>query len=121
MVFSVRDFIGNICNTMASGVRGAVAATNFDEFHKASARIIRKSIFGLDAEGHIKNSLKFETNKLVINNVDIKSVEPVDVKTRESLQKSVTLAIEITTKATEAQAKHQAEQASQEARGQLER
>jgi len=47
-VFNVRDFIGNICNFMASKVRGAVASTNFDEFHKSSARIIRKSIFGLD-------------------------------------------------------------------------
>lgn len=47
-VFAVRDFVGNICNTMASKVRGAVASTDFDDFHKQSARLIRRSIFGLN-------------------------------------------------------------------------
>ena len=45
--------------------------------------------------------------RLVITNVDVQSVEPVDVQTRESLQKSVTLAIEITTKSQEAASQHQ--------------
>jgi len=44
---------------------------------------------------------------LVITNVDVQSVEPVDAQTRESLQKSVTLAIEITTKSQEAESQHQ--------------
>lgn len=40
--------------------------------------------------------------------VDIQSVEPVDERTRESLQKSVQLAIEITTKKQERNARHAA-------------
>jgi len=57
----------------------------------------------------IKDKFIFETNKLSITNVDIQAVEPVDKNTRDSLQKSVTLAIEITTSASEAAARHSAE------------
>lgn len=40
--------------------------------------------------------------------MDIQAVEPVDTRTRDSLQKSVQLAIEITTKSQEAKATHEA-------------
>merc|ERR1712098_621607 len=53
--------------------------------------------------------------------VDIRAVEPVDQRTRDSLQKSVTLAIEITTQSQEAAARREAERIEQEARGKLER
>ena len=45
-----------------------------------------------------------------------RSVEPVDQRTRDSLQKSVTLAIEITTQSQEAAAKREAERIEQLAR-----
>jgi major vault protein len=63
----------------------------------------------------------FPQNNLHITSVDIRAVEPVDQRTRESLQKSVQLAIEITTNSQEAAAKHEAERLEQEARGKLER
>ena len=53
----------------------------------------------------MKDSFKFTANRLVITNVDIQSVEPVDQRTRDSLQKSVQLAIEITTNSQEASAR----------------
>jgi len=53
--------------------------------------------------------------------LDIQSVEPVDQRTRDSLQKSVQLAIEITTKAQEASARHESSRLEQEAVGRLER
>ncbi len=36
-LFSVPDFIGDSCKAIASRIRGAVAAVQFDEFHKVSA------------------------------------------------------------------------------------
>jgi len=69
----------------------------------------------------IKNRFAFTQNRLVISNIDIQSVEPVDSRTRDALQKSVQLAIEITTKSQEAEARHEAERREQEARGRLER
>jgi major vault protein len=116
-IFQVPDFVGDSCKAIASRVRGAVAAESFDSFHKSSASIIHNAVFGSDG----KKRLSFNSNNLVITNIDIQSVEPVDQRTRDSLQKSVQLAIEITTKSQEASAKHDAERVEQGARGRLER
>jgi len=120
-VFSVPDFVGDACKAIASRVRGAVAGHSFDEFHKHSARLIRTAVFGLDETGHVQNKFSFSQNKLTVSNIDIQSVEPVDSRTRDALQKSVQLAIEITTKSQEAGARHEAERREQAARGHLER
>ncbi len=40
---------------IASRVRGAVAAVQFDDFHKNSAKIIRQSVFGIDKEGKVSD------------------------------------------------------------------
>lgn len=118
-IFQVPDFVGDSCKAIASRVRGAVAAESFDSFHKSSAKIIHSAVFG-GADDKNKR-LAFNSNNLVITNIDIQSVEPVDQRTRDSLQKSVQLAIEITTKSQEAAARHEAERLEQGARGRLER
>jgi major vault protein len=149
-IFSVPDFVGDACKAIASRVRGAVAQTSFDAFHKSivvvvvvvvvvcieiffaaggvhislfvdSALVIRKAVFGVTGEGAIRNRFTFSSNRLVITNIDIQSVEPVDQRTRDSLQKSVQQAIEITTKSQEAAARHEAQRLEQEAKGLLER
>ena len=120
-LFSVPDFVGDACKAIASRVRGAVAQTSFDEFHKQSALVIRRAVFGVTADNVVRNRFTFSANKLVITNIDIQSVEPVDQRTRDSLQKSVQQAIEITTKSQEAAARHEAERQEQEAHGKLER
>eukprot|EP01115_Flamella_aegyptia_P000406 TRINITY_DN1058_c0_g1_i1.p1 TRINITY_DN1058_c0_g1~~TRINITY_DN1058_c0_g1_i1.p1 ORF type:complete len:824 (+),score=499.39 TRINITY_DN1058_c0_g1_i1:83-2554(+) len=116
-LFQVPDFVGDSCKAIASRVRGAVAATSFDSFHRNSAKVIRSAIFGSEETG----KFRFAANNLVITNIDIQSVEPVDQRTRDSLQKSVQLAIEITTKSQEAAAKHESARLEQEAMGRLER
>jgi major vault protein len=120
-LFQVPDFVGDACKAVASRVRGAVASVRFDEFHRNSARIIRLAVFGTDEGGHIREEFRFKTNGLNITNIDIQSVEPVDEETLKSLQKSVQLAIQITTAAQEAAARHDAERIEQEARAKLER
>jgi major vault protein len=120
-IFSVPDFVGDACKAIASRVRGAVATETFDNFHKKSADIIRDSVFGRLDNGEPKEEFVFDANNLVITNIDIQSVEPVDSRTRDALQKSVQLAIEITTKSQEASARHEAERREQVARGKLER
>jgi len=120
-LFSVPDFIGDFCKAIASRVRGSIASQSFDHFHKFSAEIIRKAVFGTDEAGNVRNRFHFKSNNLIITNIDIQSVEPVDQRTRDALQKSVQLAIEITTKSQEAAARHEAERREQEAKGRLER
>jgi len=120
-IFSTPDFVGNLCKVLGARVRAAVAATTFDKFHKQSVEIIQNSVFGKDENGKLRDRVVFESNHLVVNNIDIQSVEPVDQKTRDSLQKSVQLAIEITSKSQEASARHEAERVEQQAKGELER
>lgn len=71
-----------------------------------SIRIICSSVFGFDEKLAVRSSLRFNQNGLVISSVDIQSVEPVDQRTRDALQKSVQLAIEITTNSQEATARY---------------
>jgi len=119
-VFAVKDFVGDACKAIASRVRNAVASKPFDEFHKHSSRIIRRAVFGVNKEtDSTRTQFRFASNELIINGVDVQAVEPVDSRTRESLQKSVTQAIEITTRATEARAKHAAFQEEEESKGEL--
>ena len=120
-LFQVPDFVGDACKAIASRVRGAVAGQKFDEFHRNSAKIIRQAVFGTDDAGHIRDEFRFRTNNLVITNIDIQSVEPVDEETLKSLQKSVQIAIQITTDAQEAAARRDAERIEQEAKARLER
>ena len=62
-------------------------------------------MFGLDENHKIRNKFTFPANSLNITSIDIQSVEPVDQRTRDALQKSVQLAIEITTNSQEATAR----------------
>jgi major vault protein len=117
-VFNVPDFVGDACKAIGSRVRGAVAAESFDHFHRSSTSMIRRAVFGKAEE---YEPLVFKSNGLIITSVDIQGVDPVDPKTRDALQKSVQLAIEITTKSQEAAARHLATSKEQAAQGKLER
>jgi len=119
-IFSSPDFTGDLCKAAGSLVRGAVAAASFDEFHKNSTDLIKTAIFG-NVDEHDTCAYKFDANNLVITNVDVQSVEPIDQRTRDALQKSVQLAIEITTKSQESSARHDADRKDQQAKGALER
>ncbi len=87
-----------MCKAIASRIRGAVASVSFDDFHKNSARIIRSSVFGFDkVKNQVRDDFQMPQNGVTVTNIDIQSVEPIDQRTRDSLMKSVQLAIEITT------------------------
>lgn len=112
-LFNLPDYIGATCRTIGSRIRGRIAATPFDKFHKKSASLISKAVFGN------KSSYVFKANGLVMTGIDVQAVETVDEKTRASLQKCVQLAIESTTKSQEAEARQEAERREQKAKGLL--
>ena len=69
----------------------------------------------------MRPKLVLPTNNVAIVNIDIQAIEPVDQSTRDSLQKSVYMAIDITTKSQEAAARHEGQRNDQASRGRLER
>ena len=121
-LFQVPDFVGDGCKAIASRVRGVVAAVSFDEFHRNSAALINEAVFGRDlATGLIRSQLRLPNNNLVVDAVDVQTVEPVDKTTRDSLMRSVQMAIQDTTDAVEAEATNKASRKEQKAMGQLQR
>eukprot|EP00054_Salpingoeca_dolichothecata_P011292 m.62738 g.62738 ORF g.62738 m.62738 type:complete len:842 (+) comp19396_c0_seq1:163-2688(+) len=120
-MFNVPDFVGIACRELASRIRGAVAQQTFDKFHRYSARIIRQAVFGVNSKGKIRDTMKFPQNGLVLTNIDIQNISPVEMKMQDLLARSVQMAIEISTKSLEEAAKHEANREEQAARGRLER
>jgi major vault protein len=120
-IFTIRDFVGNMVKTMASKIRSTIATISFEEFHKNSDLYIRKSVFGENADGKMNHNYRFEECNLLINNVDIRGVEPIDEITKMLLQKSVSLAIELTTKTYEQEFQIQQLIKDQEFKGEVEK
>jgi len=120
-LFSVPDYIGFACRNIASRIRGRVARTTFDEFHRYSTRIVKEAVFGVEDEGNVRNSLTFTENDMTVTNIDVQSIEPVDTHMRDSLLKSVQMAIEISTQSIERAAAHEARRHEQTAKGKLEK
>ena len=50
---------------VASRIRGMVARTPFDKFHRYSAKIVKESIFGIDEDGNVRSVMRFSENNLV--------------------------------------------------------
>ncbi|OAF71665.1 Ras p21 protein activator [Intoshia linei] len=70
-----------------------------------SINIIQKSVFGCDENRKIGSFLYSDINRLVVTGVDIQFISLVNEVTSEALRKAVQLAIEITTKSQESEAK----------------
>jgi len=120
LLFQVPDFVGDACKAIASIVRGAVAMVPFDVFHKTSAKVIRQAVFGLDSKtGKVLDEFVFPSNNLVITNIDMQGSEPQDPRARDALQKTIQLAIAISTESQEAEARHDAERTEADVKGQL--
>jgi len=117
----VKDFVGDACKTLASRVRGAVSSITFEDFHHHSALKIREAVFGKTRDSVLREELVFPANNLVITSVDIKDQEITDASTRAFLQKSINLAIEISSQSQEANSRHQALRLDQENKGHLDR
>jgi major vault protein len=121
-IFQVKDFVGDCCKAIASRIRGIVSSVNFDSFHKDSSNIVQNGVFGKDSTtGKLKKPLIFKANRLHITNVDILSQEPIDTKTREILNESMTLSMKTNLQIQQSEAKHREERANQEANGKVER
>jgi len=121
-IFTIRDFIGDLCLTLGSKIRSFIATMTFDDFHKNSDRLIKKAVFGeMNEESKEINKFLTYENGLIVTDVDIQSVTPSDADTRKLLQQSVSLAIELATKTIKQQYQIQALMKRQEFKGELDR
>eukprot|EP00047_Mylnosiga_fluctuans_P004354 m.234036 g.234036 ORF g.234036 m.234036 type:complete len:863 (+) comp12604_c0_seq1:42-2630(+) len=145
-MFAVPDFVGFVAGGLASRIRTAVAQTGFDDFHRHSAAVMRRAVFGGpeddgsgqddgegddshsddgqgDGQGGLgggENVLRFPENNIVLSNLDIQAIDPVDSNMQDLLMRSVQMAISISTKSIEDTARQEANLKEQAARGRLE-
>jgi len=119
-MFQVPDFVGDVCKSIASRIRGAVSSVTFTDFHKKRKDLIQNAVFGTNADGNSRPEFFLPANNLCITSVDVQNPEPVDPRMKESLFKAQTLNIDITTRTSELNAHHQALILEQESAGRLE-
>merc|ERR1712032_1024053 len=112
-LFSIIDYIGIACKTIASRIRGSVSSISYDQFHHNYSNIIKKAVFGSSED------FVFEENNFVITECDVKSQELIDENIREMLKKNTSLAIQLKTKANELKYDLQRKLLEEESNGQL--
>lgn len=108
-IFRVNDFIGYVCENLASRIRQVAAENDFETFHKNASVLIRRSIFGVDEAGKVRKDRLFSENKLRIIDIDIKDIAPVDDKTALKLREAIDTNIQIQLDASKQEAQAAAE------------
>lgn len=97
-MFMIQDFFGDTSKALASRIRGAVSGITFQNFRHSYGEIIENTIFKKDSDGK-KIPYRFTSNNLIIEDIAIENVDPVDKKIEESLNKSLNLTFDIETRA----------------------
>jgi major vault protein len=108
-IFRVNDFVGYVCENLASRIRQVAAENDFETFHKGASTLIRRAVFGVDQDGKPKKERLFAENQLRIIDIDIKDIAPVDEKTAQKLHEAIDTNIQIQLDASKQEAQAQAE------------
>lgn len=90
VIFSIPDFIGYSCTTLCSKIREETAKFTFEEFNKGTVGQIRKVLF---KDYELKNKkfsgVYFEEIKLLISEIDVKEIVPVNPEISKLLNQSI--------------------------------
>ncbi|HEX8437179.1 hypothetical protein [Archangium sp.] len=108
-IFRVNDFVGYVCENLASRIRQVAAENEFETFHKNASVLIRRAIFGVDESGKARKDRLFSENQLRIIDIDIKDIAPVDDKTALKLREAIDTNIQIQLDASRQEAQAAAE------------
>jgi hypothetical protein len=92
-----------------------VSSKSFEEFHKNASEILNKEVFKIDENGK-RNPFIME-NGLAVTSIDIQIVESSHEDIKKSLEKLVSLSIEISAKAKQEEGKVLEERKAQEFKG----
>jgi major vault protein len=112
-IFSIEDYVGIACKTLASRIRGVVSSIPYNEFHHNYSSIIKQACFG--RTGYYQ----FFENDFRITECDVKNQYIKDVEIREKLKSNTSMAIELKTKANELKYELQRKMIEEESKGKL--
>ncbi len=112
-LFSIEDYIGIACKTLASRIRGIVSSIPYNEFHHNYATIIKQAVFGKTG------FYEFHQNNFRVIECDVKSQNILDLEIREKLKSNTSMAIELKTRANELKYELQRKMIEEESKGKL--
>jgi len=116
--FNVKNYVGLMCDHLASIVRSAVRAVAIESFHAGNIDVIRNAILG-PKQGDGKRSRKFAENGMVIYDVEVLDVKILDNAVRTLLSDAQRAAIVADVKKKEDEVRLSAEKLKESSTQQL--
>jgi len=115
-IFSLPDFIGYTCTTLCSRIREEAAKFTFESLHKGTVGLLRKALFTkhqIDVDGNLmeKEGYYFPEIRLMITEIDVKQITPVNREINDLLNQSIKSNMIIFGRKMEQEANLQAEKA----------
>ena len=83
--FNVKNYVGLLCDHLASIVRSAVREASIDTFHTNSVEVIRGTILGPKHGEEKRAGRKFDENGMVVYDVEVLDVNILDADVRKLL------------------------------------
>merc|ERR1711976_285756 len=87
ILFSISDYIGIVCKTVASRIRGNISKISYNEFHIKNTSYINSAIFGNSKEICFGNNF-------VLSRVDVKTITQSDPKIQKKLEQNTAIALD---------------------------
>lgn len=91
-LFTLKDFVGFVAQTLSSEIREEAAKHDFEVFHAQAAELVKRAVFG--AEG----KRVFAENLLVVFGVDVEAITPEDPEIKQKLADAIKTNVDIYTK-----------------------
>ncbi len=83
--FNVKDYVGLLCDHLASIIRAAARATPIESFHARSTDVLRTAILGPRADGGEREGRHFVENGMWVYDVEVLDVRILDDDVNELL------------------------------------
>lgn len=126
VMFRMLDFIGYICATLMSRVRELAALFTFEEFHSGTVSLIRKHLFN-ESKVNVGNEEKsvlgiyFDEIKLLVSEIDVKSISPVNNQINDLLNQSIKSNMRIVCNKMETEASREAQKEQLKAEAEIQK
>ncbi|KAG2379161.1 hypothetical protein C9374_007799 [Naegleria lovaniensis] len=126
VMFRMTDFIGYVCATLNSRVRELAALFTFEEFHSGTVSLIRKHLFResvvkVGEEERKVLGIYFDEIKLLISEIDVKEVSPVNNQINDLLNQSIKSNMKIVCNKMETEASREAQKEQLKAQAEIQK
>lgn len=91
--FSVKDYVGLLCDHLGSIIRAAARSATIEDFHASSADILRSAILGQRNESGAREGRHFQENGMWVYDVEVLDVQILDQDVKAMLSEAQRLAI----------------------------